>query len=289
MSGYQGSATGARKASPYMSTADDEQTGITSGVYEEDGRSDAESESDSSSLDDTDAKEVVAKELAKLDLNTSEGHSVAESEAILIHTATLHEFRLSDRAVSPKSNRGGFSQNLSNSLVVLKFESLIIWVKRLCGVSITSEILILETVKALRLPQVELGVQFSLKLSQAAVRFPLLEDAKNGVLDIGLSPTEFQLSHAAPFFDRNMYSAREPLVHDFEPDKWQREVLDEIDANRSLFYAMKKILGEDYNSVLVSLPKSKLDFRSPSSTVESLYEPSIPAITASTTLPAVKF
>lgn len=66
-----GSATGARKASPYMSTADDEQTGITSGVYEEDGRSDAESESDSSSLDDTDAKEVVAKELAKLDLNTS--------------------------------------------------------------------------------------------------------------------------------------------------------------------------------------------------------------------------
>ncbi|KKZ63284.1 hypothetical protein EMCG_00267 [[Emmonsia] crescens] len=128
-----------------------------------------------------------------------------------------------------------------------------------------------ETVKALRLPEVELGVQPSRKSSQAAIQFSLLESDKKGTLDIGLSPTEFQLTHAAPFFDRNMGSAPDARVRDFEPDTWQREVLDEIDGNRSLFvvaptsagktfisfYAMKKILEDDDNSVLVYVAPTK--------------------------------
>ncbi|PGG98688.1 hypothetical protein GX51_06695 [Blastomyces parvus] len=128
-----------------------------------------------------------------------------------------------------------------------------------------------ETVKALRLPEVELGVQPSRKSTQAAVEFSLLESAKKGTLDIGLSPTEFQLTHAAPFFDRNMDSAPDSRVRDFEPDAWQRQVLDEIDKNRSLFvvaptsagktfisfYAMKRILEDDDNGVLVYVAPTK--------------------------------
>ncbi|KAL2374963.1 DEAD/DEAH box helicase, variant [Blastomyces gilchristii SLH14081] len=128
-----------------------------------------------------------------------------------------------------------------------------------------------EAVKALRLPDIDLGVQPSRKSSQATAEFSLLESAKKGTLDIGLSPTEFQLSHAAPFFDRNMDSAPDSRVRDFEPDAWQRQVLDEIDGNRSLFvvaptsagktfisfYAMKRILEDDDNSVLVYVAPTK--------------------------------
>ncbi|OAX83413.1 hypothetical protein ACJ72_02233 [Emergomyces africanus] len=128
-----------------------------------------------------------------------------------------------------------------------------------------------ETVKALRLPEVELDVQPSRRSSPDALQFSLLESAKKGTMGIGLSPTEFQLTHAAPFFDRNMGSAPDPRVRDFEPDTWQRQVLDEIDANRSLFvvaptsagktfisfYAMKRILEDDDNGVLVYVAPTK--------------------------------
>ncbi|KAF3481035.1 uncharacterized protein GIQ15_03794 [Arthroderma uncinatum] len=124
-----------------------------------------------------------------------------------------------------------------------------------------------ETTRALRLPDVGLDIQPIGKSSQGIQPASLRKD----VLDIGLSPHEFQLVHAAPFFDRNMGSAADPRVRDFEPDEWQRNVLDEIDANRSLFvvaptsagktfisfYAMKKVLQENDDGVLVYVAPTK--------------------------------
>ncbi|PGH12600.1 hypothetical protein AJ80_06658 [Polytolypa hystricis UAMH7299] len=144
-------------------------------------------------------------------------------------------------------------------------------ISKMNGVTPEIAACVTETVKALRLPEVELDIQPSRNLSKATIQFPLLEPGKKGVSDIGLSPTEFQLVHAAPFFDRNMGSAPDPRVRDFEPDEWQRTVLDEIDANRSLFivaptsagktfisfYAMKKILEDNDDGVLVFVAPTK--------------------------------
>ncbi|KAI9840404.1 MAG: hypothetical protein M1838_004074 [Thelocarpon superellum] len=87
---------------------------------------------------------------------------------------------------------------------------------------------------------------------------------------VALPPQEFQLLHAGPYMDRNVDSAPDPRVH-FEPDRWQRRVLDEIDANRSVFvvaptsagktfisfYAMEQILRADDNGVLVYVAPTK--------------------------------
>ncbi|EFR05209.1 DEAD/DEAH box helicase [Nannizzia gypsea CBS 118893] len=129
---------------------------------------------------------------------------------------------------------------------------------------------ILGTTKALRLPDVELPVKPT-QASLAVSRSDILASLGMGSVDIRLSTKEFQLVHAAPFFDRNMGSAPDSRVRNFEPDKWQRDVLDEIDANRSLFvvaptsagktfisfYAMKKVLQQDDNGVLVYVAPTK--------------------------------
>ncbi|RDW76742.1 putative DEAD/DEAH box helicase [Aspergillus mulundensis] len=123
------------------------------------------------------------------------------------------------------------------------------------------------TVQALKLPQIDLQFQEERKLSFNFVRL----DKTIGDFGITLSPTEFQLVHAGPYLDRSMGSAPDPRVHDFEPDKWQRDVLDQIDARRSLFvvaptsagktfisfYAMKQVLEDDDDGVLVYVAPTK--------------------------------
>ncbi|KAL4949190.1 hypothetical protein BDW69DRAFT_174923 [Aspergillus filifer] len=124
-----------------------------------------------------------------------------------------------------------------------------------------------DTAKVLNMPRLDLPHTESRELSfKLAV---LSINTGNAV--IPLSPTEFQLIHAGPYMDRSMGSAADSRVHDFEPDKWQREVLDEIDAQRSLFvvaptsagktflsfYAMKQILEEDDDGVLVYVAPTK--------------------------------
>jgi superfamily II RNA helicase len=87
---------------------------------------------------------------------------------------------------------------------------------------------------------------------------------------LGMTSEEFQLLHFGPYMDRNMGSAPDDRVP-FEPDRWQREVLDEIDANNSVFvvaptsagktfisfHAMEKILKADDTSVLVYIAPTK--------------------------------
>ena len=45
-----------------------------------------------------------------------------------------------------------------------------------------------------------------------------------------------------------MDSAPDPRVHDFEPDKWQRDVLDQIDAKNSLFVVAPTSAGKTFIS-----------------------------------------
>lgn len=87
---------------------------------------------------------------------------------------------------------------------------------------------------------------------------------------LGLSSQDFQLLHCGPYLDRSIDSAPDPRV-DFEPDGWQRKVLDGIDANKSMFvvaptsagktfisfYAMRKVLDADDDGVLVYVAPTK--------------------------------
>ncbi|KAL4931974.1 putative DEAD/DEAH box helicase [Aspergillus undulatus] len=123
------------------------------------------------------------------------------------------------------------------------------------------------TTRLLNLPALRMSCGENRSLS---FKFPVL-DVKMGNVSIGISSTEFQLIHAGPYMDRSMGSAADPRVHDFEPDAWQREVLDEIDARRSLFvvaptsagktfisfYAIKQILEDDNDGVLVYVAPTK--------------------------------
>ncbi|RSL77738.1 hypothetical protein CDV31_017312, partial [Fusarium ambrosium] len=79
-----------------------------------------------------------------------------------------------------------------------------------------------------------------------------------------------QLEHGGPYMDRQFNSQPDARVS-FEPDAWQRDVLDSIDANESLlvfaptsagktfisFYVMKKILEESDDGVLVYVAPTK--------------------------------
>jgi hypothetical protein len=125
-----------------------------------------------------------------------------------------------------------------------------------------------DTVEKLKLPPLQTPpAQGDRKLP---FRFILNEDMPMPDLAINLSPEDFQLLHCGPYFDRTMDSAPDPRVP-FEPDAWQRRVLDEIDARRSLlviaptsagktfisFYAMKQVLESNDNDVLVYVAPTK--------------------------------
>ncbi|GAB7364637.1 hypothetical protein MBLNU230_g5440t1 [Neophaeotheca triangularis] len=124
------------------------------------------------------------------------------------------------------------------------------------------------TVKTLGLPSFPIPqVTTDRKLPFA---FALPTRAKVDTLSINQSSKDFQLLHAGPYMDRSFDSAPDNRV-EFQPDGWQRRVLDGIDANRSLFvvaptsagktfisfYAMRKILESDDDGVLVYVAPTK--------------------------------
>ncbi|KFA45643.1 hypothetical protein S40293_08914 [Stachybotrys chartarum IBT 40293] len=88
--------------------------------------------------------------------------------------------------------------------------------------------------------------------------------------DLPIPAAEFQLEHCGPYLERSFDSAPDARVT-FNPDAWQRKVLDAIDDNSSLFvvaptsagktfisfYAMKKALQDSDDDVLVYVAPTK--------------------------------
>ncbi|KAF2097657.1 P-loop containing nucleoside triphosphate hydrolase protein [Rhizodiscina lignyota] len=87
---------------------------------------------------------------------------------------------------------------------------------------------------------------------------------------ISQDPRVFQVQHCGPYFDRSFDAAPDARVP-FQPDGWQRRVLDAIDEDKSLlvlaptsagktfisFYAMKQVLEADDDGVLVYVAPTK--------------------------------
>lgn len=90
-------------------------------------------------------------------------------------------------------------------------------------------------------------------------------------LKIGLKQTDFQLLHCGPYMDRDLDAKVDSRVSSFVPDGWQRKVLDELDAENSVFvvaptsagktfisfYAMEKVLRADNEGVLIYVAPTK--------------------------------
>ncbi|KAJ9629556.1 hypothetical protein H2203_001930 [Taxawa tesnikishii (nom. ined.)] len=123
------------------------------------------------------------------------------------------------------------------------------------------------TLKTLALP----GVPIEQPAQDRALPFKFaLPTAAKCSLTIDIPVKDFQLLHCGPYLDRSIDSAPDPRV-DFEPDGWQRRVLDGIDTNKSLFvvaptsagktfisfYAMRKVLEADDDGVLVYVAPTK--------------------------------
>ncbi|KAH8731978.1 hypothetical protein GQ44DRAFT_755334 [Phaeosphaeriaceae sp. PMI808] len=124
------------------------------------------------------------------------------------------------------------------------------------------------TIEQLQLPPLQTPVAEGDR--KLPFQFVLNQDIAIPDLALNLSPEHFQLLHCGPYFDRTMDSAPDSRVP-FEPDAWQRRVLDEIDARRSLlviaptsagktfisFYAMKQVLESNNDDVLVYVAPTK--------------------------------
>lgn len=90
-------------------------------------------------------------------------------------------------------------------------------------------------------------------------------------LELPTNPVEFQLQHCGPFLERSFDAAPDSRVPNFDPDAWQRRVLDAIDAEKSLFvvaptsagktfisfYAMKKVLQSSDDGIIVYVAPTK--------------------------------
>ncbi|KAL8779643.1 MAG: hypothetical protein Q9213_006834, partial [Squamulea squamosa] len=93
----------------------------------------------------------------------------------------------------------------------------------------------------------------------------------NEIKPLAYASREFQLLHCGPYMDRNLDSAPDARVKSFNPDGWQRKVLNELDADRSIFvvaptsagktfisfYAMEKVLRRNDDSILVYVAPTK--------------------------------
>jgi superfamily II RNA helicase len=125
------------------------------------------------------------------------------------------------------------------------------------------------TVKTLQLPPVpETSNADSLPDRKLVFQFAL--PAKADSMAVSSEPKEFQLMHCGPYLERSFDSKPDNRV-EFQPDGWQRRVLDGIDANKSMFvvaptsagktfisfYAMRKILDADDDGVLVYVAPTK--------------------------------
>jgi hypothetical protein len=90
-------------------------------------------------------------------------------------------------------------------------------------------------------------------------------------LRIEVTQSDFQLDYCGPYMDRMLDAKPDARVSSFIPDGWQRDVLDQLDANKSVFvvaptsagktfisfYAMEQVLRADNDGVLVYVAPTK--------------------------------
>ncbi|KAJ5638305.1 DEAD/DEAH box helicase, partial [Penicillium lividum] len=134
------------------------------------------------------------------------------------------------------------------------------------GISDDIRIYVQQVCQHLELPAVSLSKQASQSLSFKPVTLPQKQNSM-----IGVSQVEFQLLHGGPFMERSIGSLPDPRTPDFDPDRWQREVLDQIDKKQSVFivaptsagktfisfYAMRQILKDDNEGILIYVAPTK--------------------------------
>ncbi|KAI9150582.1 helicase [Paramyrothecium foliicola] len=117
------------------------------------------------------------------------------------------------------------------------------------------------------------SLKFSLGLPDPVItarRLPFDMSVSKPGASLSFDETEFQLEYCGPYLKRSFDPTPDPRVP-FTPDAWQREVLDAIDRNHSLlviaptsagktfisFYAMKKVLQNDDDDILVYVAPTK--------------------------------
>ena len=124
-----------------------------------------------------------------------------------------------------------------------------------------------QIIAAVGLPIIEFPTPRSSRPLSFTPNFRLTDVPK---MSLASNSRVFQLSYCGPYMDRNLDSAPDPRVP-FEPDGWQRKVLDELDRDRSVFvvaptsagktfisfYAMERILRADDDGVLVYVAPTK--------------------------------
>ena len=105
----------------------------------------------------------------------------------------------------------------------------------------------------------------------------------------------FMLLYFGPYMRRDLDSKEDPRVS-FKPDGWQRKVLDELDANNSVFvvaptssgktfisfYAMEKVLREDNEGILVYLAPTKALVNQIAAEIHARFSKNYPHATQST-------
>ncbi|KAI1325090.1 P-loop containing nucleoside triphosphate hydrolase protein [Xylariaceae sp. FL0255] len=112
---------------------------------------------------------------------------------------------------------------------------------------------------------------FSLSLAKRpALRGKTGPADDTNIYSIGMPSKAFQLQHCGPYFDRTIDAKPDSRVP-FQPDAWQRKVLDAIDADKSLFvvaptsagktfisfYAMRQVLKAGDEGVVVYVAPTK--------------------------------
>ncbi|OQE32624.1 hypothetical protein PENFLA_c001G10680 [Penicillium flavigenum] len=144
--------------------------------------------------------------------------------------------------------------------------------------------------QVLGLPDAPLHADIEQKLSFPSFKIPKAAPS----MSIEMSPVEFQLLHGGPFMERSIDSLPDSRTPDFAPDRWQREVLDQIDAKKSAFivaptsagktfisfYAMRQILKEDHDGILVYVAPTKALVNQIAAEVQARFSKAFPAKTS---------
>jgi hypothetical protein len=98
--------------------------------------------------------------------------------------------------------------------------------------------------QVLGLPAAQLHADSEQKLSFTPFKIPKAAPS----MSIEMSPVQFQLQHGGPFMERSIDSMPDSRTPDFAPDRWQRDVLDQIDAKKSAFIVAPTSAGKTFIS-----------------------------------------